>query len=55
MGTSYITYLPEQQYLMPCALQEWLPEGHLVAGMKIKVVASDVIQTSHSVTTCGIN
>ncbi len=29
MSTSYIPYLPEQQYLMPCALQEWLPEGHL--------------------------
>ena len=29
MSTSYIPYLPEQQYLMPCALQEWLPQGHL--------------------------
>ena len=29
MSTSYIPYLPDQQYLMPCALQEWLPEGHL--------------------------
>ena len=29
MSTSYIAYLPDQQYLMPCALQEWLPQGHL--------------------------
>lgn len=29
MSTSYIPYAPEQQYLMPCALQEWLPAGHL--------------------------
>ena len=29
MSTSYIPYMPEQQYLMPCALQEWLPQGHL--------------------------
>ena len=29
MSTSYLPYLPNQQYLMPCALQEWLPEGHL--------------------------
>ena len=29
MSTSYIPYSPEQQYLMPCALQEWLPAGHL--------------------------
>ena len=29
MSTSYIAYLPDQQYLMACALQEWLPQGHL--------------------------
>ena len=29
MSTSYIPYQPEQQYLLPCALQEWLPQGHL--------------------------
>jgi transposase len=29
MSTSYIPYLPDQQYLMPCALQDWVPEGHL--------------------------
>ncbi len=22
-------YQPDQQYLLPCALQEWLPQGHL--------------------------
>ncbi len=29
MSTSYVPYLPDQQYLLPCALQEWLPQGHL--------------------------
>ncbi len=29
MSTSYVPYQPEQQYLLPCALQEWLPAGHL--------------------------
>ena len=29
MSTSYIPYLPQQQYLMTCALQEWLPQGRL--------------------------
>ncbi len=29
MSTSYIPYAPEQQHLLPCALQEWLPAGHL--------------------------
>ena len=24
-----LPYLPEQQYLMPCALQEWPPQGHM--------------------------
>ena len=29
MSTSYVSYQPDQQYLMPCTLQEWLPQGHL--------------------------
>ena len=29
MSTSYIPYNPEQQHLLPHALQEWLPAGHL--------------------------
>jgi len=29
MSTSYVPYQPDQQYLLPCALQEWLPAGHL--------------------------
>ena len=29
MSTSYIPYLPDQQHLLPMALQEWLPQGHL--------------------------
>jgi transposase len=29
MTTNYLPYLPAQQLLLPPALQEWLPEGHL--------------------------
>ena len=29
INTRYVPYQPDQQYLMPCALQEWLPQGHL--------------------------
>jgi len=29
MTASYIAYQPEQQQLLPSALQDWLPEGHL--------------------------
>ena len=29
MSTSYIAYQPEQQHLLPSALQDWLPQGHL--------------------------
>jgi transposase len=29
MTASYITYQPEQQQLLPTALQDWLPQGHL--------------------------
>jgi transposase len=29
MSASYMPYHPEQQQLLPSALQDWLPEGHL--------------------------
>ena len=29
MSTSYVAYQPDQQDLMPCTLQEWLPQGHI--------------------------
>jgi len=29
MTTNYLPYDPQQQMLLPHALQEWLPEGHL--------------------------
>ena len=29
MSTSYAPYNPEQQHLLPNALQDWLPQGHL--------------------------
>jgi transposase len=29
MSTSYVAYHPQQQQLLPSALQDWLPQGHL--------------------------
>lgn len=29
MTTSYLPYFPDQQFLLPAALQDWLPDGHL--------------------------
>jgi transposase len=29
MSTSYVPYHPEQQQLLPPALRDWLPQGHL--------------------------
>ena len=29
MNPSYMAYNPEQQHLLPAALQDWLPQGHL--------------------------
>ena len=29
MSSSYIPYHPEQQHLLPSAMQDWLPQGHL--------------------------
>ena len=31
MGMSYLPCEPRQQALLPQALQDWLPEGHLAA------------------------
>ena len=29
MSKTYLPYDPDQQLLLPAALQEWLPDGHL--------------------------
>lgn len=29
MSASYLPYQPEQQRLLPDALEDWLPQGHL--------------------------
>jgi transposase len=29
MMTKYLPYFPEQQSLLPAAIQDWLPDGHL--------------------------
>lgn len=39
MTTSYLSYHPQQQMLLPPALEEWLPEGHLA------YFISDTIET----------
>src|ERR1700693_2376535 len=39
MGKSYRPYLPDQDFLLPPSLREWLPENHLI------YFVSDVIDT----------
>jgi len=29
MSASYLPYQPQQQFLLPPSLEEWLPQGHL--------------------------
>ena len=29
MGKTYRAYLPEQDFLLPASLRDWLPEDHL--------------------------
>jgi len=29
MPASYLPYLPDQNFLLPYSMREWLPEGHL--------------------------
>ncbi len=42
MTTSYLPYQPEQQHLLPLALQDWLPEGHLAYYINDTVDALDL-------------
>src|SRR6187455_3448320 len=42
MNTSYIPYVPEQSFLLPPSLSEWLPEGHLAYFISDRVDALDL-------------
>lgn len=42
MTTSYLPYDPQQQMLLPHALQDWLPEGHLAYYISDTVDALDL-------------
>lgn len=42
MTTSYLPYQPEQSFLLPPSLQEWLPEGHLAYYINDTVDALDL-------------
>jgi transposase len=42
MNTSYVSYDPEQQFLLPPSLQEWLPQGHLAYFVSDTVDALDL-------------
>ncbi len=33
MSKTYLPYEPDQQLLLPAALQEWLPDEHLISDM----------------------
>ena len=42
MTTSYLPYEPQQQMLLPHALQEWLSEGHLAYYISDTIDALDL-------------
>lgn len=42
MTTSYLPYEPRQQQLLPSALQDWLPEGHLAYFISDTIDALDL-------------
>ena len=42
MTTSYLPYEPRQQMLLPHALQDWLPEGHLAYYISDTIDAFDL-------------
>lgn len=42
MPTSYLPYHPEQSFLLPPSLQEWLPDGHLAYYISDTVDALDL-------------
>jgi len=42
MSTSYVPYLPQQEFLLPPSLQEWLPRGHLAYFISDTVDALDL-------------
>jgi transposase len=42
MTASYIAYHPEQQQLLPSALQDWLPQDHLAYFVKDTIDSLDL-------------
>jgi len=42
MATSYLTYEPQQQRLLPDALQDWLPESQLAYFISVSVDSLDL-------------
>ena len=42
MATSYLPYAPDQTFLLPPSLEEWLPEGHLAYFISETVDALDL-------------
>ena len=43
MPTSYLPYLPDQDFLLPPSLKEWLPEGHLAYFVNDTVDSLDLV------------
>ena len=53
MAANYLPYEPEQMLLLPCALQEWLPEGHLAYYISDTVVDAGTERVSRSLRMGG--
>ena len=48
MSKTYLPYDPDQQLLLPAALQEWLPDDHLVCFISDVVDQSELAVMSDS-------
>ena len=46
MATSYLPCEPQQQTLLPDALQDWLPEGHLAYFINDTIDSLDLRESS---------
>ena len=50
---SYLPYDPDQQLLLPAAIQEWLPEGHLAYFIS-DLVEQTVVMIEKAITNVGV-
>ena len=53
MSKTYLPYEPDQQLLLPAALQEWLPDDHLAYFISDVVDQLDMSEVTAHLATSG--